>query len=57
MFGHKKQVSSLTATLLSVSGGEWIKSASRAVILSNTVCEKLMKKLETVVLVYELFLQ
>lgn len=57
MFGHKKQVSSLTVTLLSVSGGEWIKSASRAVILSNTVCEKLMKKLETVVLAYELFLQ
>lgn len=57
MFGHKKRVSSLTVTLLSVSGGEWIKSASRAVILSNTVCEKLMKKLETVVLVYELFLQ
>lgn len=55
MFGHEKQVSSLTVALLSVSGGEWIKSARRAVILSNTVCEKLMKKLETVVLAYELY--
>lgn len=55
MFGHEKQVSGLTVTLLSVSGGEWIKSASRAVILPNTVCEKLMKKLETVILSYELY--
>lgn len=55
MFGHEKQVSSLTVTLLSVSGEERIKSASRAVILSNTICEKLMKKLKTVVLTYELY--
>lgn len=55
MFGHEKQMSSLTVALLSVSGGEWIKSARRAVILSNTVYEKLMKKLETVVLAYELY--
>lgn len=55
MFGPEKQVSSLTVTLLSVSGGEQIKSASRAAILSNRVCEKLMKKLEKVVLAYELY--
>lgn len=55
MFGHEKQVSCLTVTLLSVSRGEQIKLASRAVILSNRVCEILMKKLEKVVLAYEFY--
>lgn len=29
-----------------MSGGQWIVSANVAVILSNMVCEELMKKLE-----------
>lgn len=36
------------------SGGQWVVSANIAVILSNAVCEKLMKKLEMLFLACKL---
>jgi len=37
-----------------MSGGQWIVLASIAIILSNMVCEELMKNLEMLVLTCEL---